>query len=98
MTPGFRVRDPVTGAVKVDGTRRLLILAGTVIIPAGSSGTIVSNAFAMGEPFCFCSGVRNDATTSFPITNFIPPTISFSGGVMTYNNPGAAHRLMYGQF
>lgn len=98
MAPGFRVRDPVTGEIKVDGTRRLLILGGTLIVPAGTSGTIVNDAFAIGEPFCFCSGLRGDGTTSFPITNFIPPVVSFAGNVMTYSNPGASHRLMFGSF
>lgn len=98
MAPGFRVRHPVTGVIKVDGTKRLLILGGTLIVPAASSGTIISDAFAIGEPFCFCSGMRNDATTTFPWANLIPPTIAVSGNVLTYNNPGAAHRLMFGQF
>lgn len=98
MTPGFRVRHPVTGAIIVDSTRRLLILGGTLIVPAGSAGTITSDIFAVGEPFCFCSGMRNDAGTSFPFANLIPPQVSFSGNVLTYNNLGASHRLMYGSF
>lgn len=97
-TPGFRIRDPSTGVMRVDGTKRLLIFAGSVIVPAASSGTIVSDVFAIGEPFCFCSGVRPDSTTSYPFANLIPPTVSFSGNVMTYSNLGAAHRLMFGQF
>lgn len=97
-TPGFRVRDPATGAIKVDGTRRLLILGGAAIVPAGSSGTIVNDVFLTGEPFCFCSGMRNDSTTTFPFANLIPPQISISGNVLTYNNPGASHRLMFGSF
>lgn len=98
MLPGFRVRHPVTGEILVDGTRRLLILGGTQIVAAGASGTIVSDVFLGGEPLCFCSGMRGDSESSFPIANFIPPIISISGNVLTYNNIGASHRLMFGAF
>lgn len=98
MAIGFRVRHPVTGAIKVDGSRRLLIMAGTIIIPAASSGQVISDVFLRGTPFCWWSCVRDDSLTTFPLANLVPPSYSFSGNVMTYNNPGASHRGMYGSF
>jgi hypothetical protein len=98
MAFGFRVRHPVTGAIKLDGTKRILIMAGTITVPAQSQGQVVSDVFLRGVPFCFCSGVRADASTVYPAAQLIPPQIGFNGNVMTYNNLGGAHRLMYGSW
>lgn len=98
MAVGFKVYDPATGAVRVDGTKRIVRLAQTAYLAAGTSGSIVNDVFLTGSPFAFCTMLKNDSGFTFPYAGLYPPQITVIGNTLFYNNVGATHRLMYGSF
>lgn len=91
MPQGLQTFDQL-GNLKLDLSDRIGRFLGILFVPAGGSGSVVNDGFLTGTPFCFAS-MASAGGASWPGDNLYPPTISFSGNTMFYNNPTADHRL-----
>lgn len=98
MPQGLQVWD-ASGNLIVDVSDRLTRILGTILVAAGSSGTVTDDGFLTGTPFPIA--IRTNAgSPSFMNNTMVPPSITFAGNVMTYNvaSPSGDHRIIYGVF
>lgn len=100
MATGLKVWD-AGGVLVLDTSDRLLRFLGTIVVgPGPLSGSVTSDGFLTGTPFCFSTMHANNSLSYWPGEGIIAPSITFFGNKMSYALT-AAHpttRLQYGVY
>lgn len=88
-----RLRIIRNGVVTLDLNDRVARLIGIYFLPAGASGSIANDGILTGTPFVAAHMIGSGAS-GFGGSNTAPPSVAFSGNVMSYAIGLADHRLM----